>query len=230
MGFGTLFFGYFLLLNVTYNSFTDLISALIMATALYKLSSVNKPFKNAFFASFLFAAVGLFELVIAFISMFAPTVDTASFSEYLFVPRYFVICLLTLLILWGIESVAREVGLPALANRAKTAVYFTLPIYTIAAALEVPVITTLIGAKIFVVVGSLTLISTFVIVLINLVTVYRAYMRICMPEDRDNDITDEPSKFEFVNKYREHTQKKQVEYAEYKLEKMKNKSSKKKRK
>ena len=230
MGFGTLFFGYFLLLNVTYNSFTDLISALIMAMALYKLSSVNKPFRNGFFASFLFALIGLFELVLAFISMFAPTVDTASFSEYLFIPRYFVICLLTLLILWGIESVAREVGLPALANRAKTAVYFTLPIYALSAVLEVPVITSLVGVKVFTVIGALTLISTFVIVLINLVTIYRAYMKICMPEDKDNDVADEPSKFEFVNKYREHTQKKQAEYAEYKLQKMKNKSSKKKRK
>ena len=59
MGFGTLFFGYFLLLNIAYNTFTDLIAALIMAMGLNKLSTVNHPFKNGFIASVIFAVIGL---------------------------------------------------------------------------------------------------------------------------------------------------------------------------
>ena len=55
-------------------------------------------------------------------------------------------------------------------------------------------------------------------------------MKICMPEDVDNDVPDKPSRFEFVNKHREHTLQKQREYAEYKLEKFKKKNSKKKKK
>ena len=63
MGFGTLFIGYFLLLNVTYYTFTDIIAALVMAMGLYKLSSVNRQFKGAFFSSIALAAIGLVELV-----------------------------------------------------------------------------------------------------------------------------------------------------------------------
>ena len=55
-------------------------------------------------------------------------------------------------------------------------------------------------------------------------------MKICMPEDVDNNIADKPSRFEFINKHREHTLQKQREYAEYKLEKLNKKKSKKKKK
>ena len=67
MGFGTLFFGYFLLLNITYYSFTDLIAALIAAMGLYKLSSVNRPFKNGFYASVIFGFIGYMVLQILLI-------------------------------------------------------------------------------------------------------------------------------------------------------------------
>ena len=76
--------------------------------------------------------------------------------------------------------------------------------------------------------SAITLIGVFAVVCINLVTIYSAYMRICMPDDVDNDAVDKPSRFGFVNKYREHTAEKQREYAEYKLEKLKKKNSKKK--
>ena len=54
-------------------------------------------------------------------------------------------------------------------------------------------------------------------------------MRICMPGEKTYT---EPrkSKFEFVNKFREHEAEKQKEYAEYKLSKMANQSKKKKKK
>ena len=78
--------------------------------------------------------------------------------------------------------------------------------------------------------SAITLIAIFTVVIVNLVTIYRAYMKICMPDDIDNDTPDKPSKFEFINKHREHTIQKQREYAEYKLEKLKKKNAKKKKK
>ena len=54
-------------------------------------------------------------------------------------------------------------------------------------------------------------------------------MKICMPDDKDNEVANTPSRFEFVNKYREHTAEKQKEYAEYKLNKLKEKNQKKKK-
>lgn len=230
MGFGTLFFGYFLLLNITYFTFSDLIAALIMSMALYKLSTVNQPFKNGFYASVAFAVLGLAELVIGTLEMLAPSKVTEELIEYVTIPRCFIIAVVTLFILLGIESVADEVGLPDLARRARISLPIVLAIYAIAAVLEVPLVLSAVGVKILATASAITLLAIFSVVVINLVTIYRAYMKICMPEDVDNDVPDKPSRFEFVNKHREHTLQKQREYAEYKLEKFKKKNSKKKKK
>ena len=77
MGFGTLFIGYFLLLNVTYYSFTDLVAALIMAVGLTKLSTVNRYFKYASFAALGFAAVGLVEFISELIRMLSPSLKAS---------------------------------------------------------------------------------------------------------------------------------------------------------
>ena len=230
MGFGTLFFGYFLLLNITYNIFTDLIAALIMAMALYKLGGVNRPFRNGYYVSFIFSAVGLFELVLGVISMLSPTSKINAVLDYVSLPRCFVIAILTLFIFKGIEEVSEEVGLSALAKRARISMPITLFIYAVSAVLEVPVLSSGSDLKAFQIASVLTLLATLIIVAINLVTIYRAYMKICMPEDKDNDFEEKPSRFEFINRHREHTEKKQREYAKYKLEKMKKKNSRKKKK
>ncbi len=229
MGFGILFFGYFLLLNLTYSSFTDLIAALIMALALNKLSEINRPFKNGFFASLVFALLGLIELVLAVITMFAPTVKIDSILSYIMIPRYFVIAVLTLFILLGIEAVSKEVGLTELAKKARFTMPFVLAVYGISAILDVPFKSPAV-IKVFTVISFITIISTFIIIAVNLVTIYRAYAKICMPEDKDNDCEDKPSRFGFVNKYREHNEEKQREYAQYRYEKTVKKMSKKKKK
>ena len=230
MGFGTLFFGYFLLLNITYYTFTDLIAALISSLGLYKLSSVNKPFKNAFWASVIFAFIGLAELVFGIITMFSPSAVSVDLLSYLSTPRYFAIAIFTLFIFKGIEEVSHEVGLSNLAKRARISMPIALLVYAASAALEVPFFETSIPLKFFAVASAIILLATLTIVTINLVTIYKAYMKICMPEDKDNDYEQAPSRFEFINRHREHTKQRQREYAEYKLEKMKNKSSKKKKK
>jgi hypothetical protein len=50
-----------------------------------------------------------------------------------------------------------------------------------------------------------------------------------MPEDVDNDAPDKPSRFGIVNSFRERQQRKNREYAEYKLNKMTEKATKKKK-
>lgn len=230
MGFGTLFFGYFLLLNITYFSFTDLIASLIMAMGLYKLSEVNVHFKSAFYVSLSFSAVGLVELVCGFISMFSPTLDLGVLFDYTALVRYVIIAMLTLLILRGIGSVAEEVGLDELAKRARVSMAPTLVIYGAYTILSIPLQTGETITKILSVASVLAMLGTLVIVTVNLITVYRAYMKICMPEDVDNEVEDKPSRFEFINRHRAHTEAKQKEYAEYRLKKFKKKNSKKKKK
>ena len=230
MGFGTLFFGYFLLLNITYFTFSDLIAALIMAMGLYKLCEVNTQFKNAFYASLVFSVIGLVELISGFITMFEPLVSLDTLLDYTALVRYIVIAILTLFILQGIERVADEVGLGELAGRAKKSMPPSLVLYLITALLSVP----LSAGETFMIIlayaSAFALFATIIIVAVNLVTIYRAYMKICMPEDVDNETPDKPSRFEFVNRHREHTEKKQREYAEYRLNKLAKKNQKKKKK
>ena len=130
--------------------------------------------------------------------------------------------------LMGIENVADEVGLGALAKRSRLSMPFALIVYALLTILEVPSIQGGIDVKIFTIMSAITLIGVFSVVCINLVTIYSAYMKICMPDDVDNSPIDKSSRFGFVNKYREHTEQKQREYVEYKLEKLKKKNSKKK--
>ena len=226
MGFGTLFFGYFLLLNITYFTFTDLLAALIMAMGLYKLFEVNAQFKSAFYTAIIFSVIGLVEVVAGFITMFAPLVSLDTILDYTALVRYIVIAILTLFILQGIERVASEVGLTELASRAKTSMPFSLGLYLVSALLSVPLYTTETVMIVLKVASAFAMLLTLIIVSANLVTIYRAYMRICMPEDVDNEAPDKPSRFEFINRHREHTEEKQKESAEYRFNKFVEKNQK----
>ena len=74
-----------------------------------------------------------------------------------------------------------------------------------------------------------TLLAAQVIfIAINLVTVYRAYMQICMPEDLEVGV--KKSRFDFVNKYRAYEEKKSGEYAAYKIERERKRAADKKEK
>ena len=229
MGFGTLFFGYFLILNIAFYTYTDLISALIMAIGLQKLASVNKNLQYGYFSSFAFALIGLYELVIQMISLFSVGFDETAFLSFVAIPRYFALAVMSLFILLGIKDVAFEVGLSSLARKARNCAPFTLTVYCLLAILEVPFIK-IIDVKILAVSSVLLLLAALIITAVNLTVIYTSYMRICMPEEIDNEEVEKPSRFGFVNKHREHTKEKQREYAEYKLEKMKKKASRKNKK
>ena len=226
MGFGTLFTGYFLLLNVTLFSVTDVISALVMALGLYKLSSVNKSFGRALLFSYAFAAIGLCEAVGELIRMFEPSINIELFVTATSMVRYILVGALTLYILMGIVDVSKEVGLPALIKRGKILISLTFIIYPLMAILSLP---DLFGdTKVLQVISFCALLFLFCKIIAMLVTIYSAYMQICMPED-NLDKPEKPSRFGFVNKYREHKAEKEAEYAKYKLEKLKKGMNKKKK-
>lgn len=226
MGFGTLFFGYFLLLNITYFSFTDIISALIMAMSFNKLSSVNRFFRGGFILSLIFAACGAFELCVQIYAMFMPTFDITSLMSYVSISRYLIIAVTTVFMLLGIENVSYEVGLSELAKKTRLKLFLTFIVYAVATILEIPMLEIIIDIKILAVASVITLFAILITVCANLFTVYSAYSKICMPEDKDNDIINKPSKFGFVNKFREHSEEKRREYAEYRMEKFKKKQEK----
>ena len=229
MGFGILFFGYFLLLNVTNPAYTDLICGLITVMAFYKLSTVNKYFRMSVVPAVLFAVFGTFELFAEFADMIG--ISLSDISEYLPAPRFILIGILTITMLLGIEDVAREVDVPETRSRVKFALPTSYVIFPLCAILEFPAITNLIPDGLpIAIVSTVSLIFMFVVMVCNIITIYSAYMHICMPEDVDNETKEKPSRFGFVNKFREHENEKAREYAEYKLDKMRKKANKKRRK
>lgn len=222
MGFGTLLVGYFLLLNVTYYSFTDLIGALIITLALYKLRGINDFFKYGIMASGVFAALGAAELVFAALSMFGTEISIPTPVSSV---REFIICIITVLMLLGIRSVADEVDLPKISARAKRMLPIAFTVYPLTIILDAPFIFDKVAPVIVAAVFTLTLVATMFLVIYNLITIYSCYMYICMPSEVE--IKEKRSKLDIVNKFREHETEKVLEYQKYKAEKMKKRSGKK---
>ena len=227
MGFGILFIGYFLVLNLVNYGATDLIAGIVMTMAFYKLRTVNKYFSFAILPSAFFALVGVPELVE--FTMFLFNRDMTWILTYTDAPRFLMICIISILMMKGIEQVAKEVEVYKTAKNAKNVQPFIYLVFGGMMILELP-LTFSDEATWISYAALILLLGCFALTLCSLSIIYSAYRWICMPEDVDNEVEDKPSRFGIVNSFRQHQEKRNREYAEYKLEKMKNKASKKKRK
>ena len=221
MGFGTLFVGYFLLLNITYYSFTDVIAGLVIAIGLYKLSSVNSHFKKAAIPSLVFSFLGFAELLVEAYNMFFERLDLTVYNYIVGPLRYALIALITLFMLYGIEAVCHEVDLPKIQKKSRVLIPFSLSIFLFSSIFELPLLSLWFDTYTVAVIGLLVLTAYLIVVILNLTAVYSSYICICMPSDLKK--SPKRSKIEFVNKFRQHEEDKQKEYAEYKLNKRKNK-------
>lgn len=226
MGFGTLFIGYFLLLNVVMPGFTNIIAALIMLLGLYKLSSVNRPFKTALYVCVGFSAFSLLDFIISVLYMFVPTLTNAAVQDYFSMIRLFLCCILTVAILAGIQEVSTEVKLEKIPKRSRRLIYATFTVYTLYMLLSVPELTAFMDGQIAAILYASAIFALFGMIIVNLYTIYTCYARICMPGDEKKK-EQKPSRFGFVNEYRRHKAEKEQEYAEYRLEKFKAKQQKK---
>lgn len=225
MGFGTLFIGYFLLLNLTYYGFTDVIAASVMLLGLYKLSPVNKFFKAAAVCSGVFLVFSLGEFGIATYEIFFRQLNTPLFISVMSILRCLVISTLTVLMLKGIESVAREVELENLPVKASRLAVVTIVIYSLWILLEAPI--SFIDDYVLAVLSLLTILATIALMIINLTVVYSCYMKICMPGNEDIS-KEKPSHFAFVNEYRRRKAERDAEIAKERAERMKKKLAEKK--
>ncbi len=230
MGFGILFAGYFLLLNFAYYSFTDAIASIIMLYALYKLSGINRGFKNAAIASLVFTVFGLFELVIGIIELFYSAAGLESIIYYSALIRHVIVAITTSLMLMGMREVADEVGIGSLAKKCNKLTYATIVIYLFNIAMETEELGSFIDIKILVYAAVLSIVLTLSLIIANLSAIFNCYAQICMPEDNTPDYTEPKSRFAFVNEFRAHQEERQKEYAEYRLNKFKEKLEKTKQK
>ena len=224
MGFGTLFIGYFLLLNLTYYGFTDLIAAAVMLLGLYRLSRINKHFLAASITAVVFLVFGLAEFGIAAYEIFFRPISSPALVSTMSVVRSLTVGTLTVLMLNGIEDVAKEVDLPDIATKAKRLVIITAFTYTAWMVLEAPL--SFMDDYVLGVLSLLTILATIALLIVNLTVIYSCYMHICMPGDEQ--LKDKPSKFAFVNEYRARKAERDREAAEKRLEIMKQRAEKKK--
>ena len=229
MGFGTLLGGYFLLLNfTTYYRFTDVIAALMMFYALYKLSSVNQMFKSAAGFAAAFSAFGFIELVLAMLDIFSIMSTTAEITSVLAMLRCLIIGLLTLLMLLGMRNVSDEVGLTALKVKCNYLSYVTIIVYSVYILLETASLASFIPESVLLFLAPCCILSTLALIIMNLTAIFSCYQKICMPEDNNTRYEEKKSRFGFVNKFRAHEEERRREYAEYKIDKLRNKANKRK--
>ena len=201
MGFGTLFIGYFLILNISYYHFTDIIAALIMLLGLYKLSMVSRHFKVATCAALGFSAVALGELIFGTVKLFIGA-GLDEWITYIAIGRAVVLCAFTVIVLRALYDISSELDVEKLPLKCRLMTIWTFVVYGVYILLETPLITNLLPMEVTAALYLVTLIGLIVVVISNLTLIYACYMRICMPEDLEPK-PEKPSRFKFINEYRE---------------------------
>ena len=231
MGFGTLFLGYFLLLNLPNQTLTNVAAASLMLIALYKLAYLNRGFKLSFYAC---AAFGIFSVVDAVIEVlpmfFSVKFESLLLAGALYFARNLLIGLTTFLMLTGMRDVAKEVGLGRLSKKCDIWAKITFVIYALNIAIIPDVASLAENATVYRIVYTLYVvlsIFTLFVIAMNLTCIYACYSSICMPsENRRTHEPEEKSRFGFVNRFRAHEDEKRREYAEYKMKKRQSKGKK----
>ena len=227
MGFGVLFIGYFFILNISYYFYTDAIAAVLMLLALYKLSDINKPFKQACIVALGFSVFGIGELILNMYSAFAYLPAEETVNTVLAIARYGILLALLVLTLRGMEQVAREVGLNKISNRCSRLCYATAFLYSVRILLELSAVFSLSYVLVMRILTVVVLIASVVLSVMTLIEIYRCYASIYMPGEEK---TEKKSRFGIMEKFDEQQQRAAMEYAEYQREKQKKRSEKRKKK
>jgi len=210
MGFGTLFIGYFLLLNITNYVFTDVIAAMIMLLGLYKLSSVSRYFRPTLWCAVVFAVLGFGEAVLWVTDLlFTPLFDNTVLVSAIAIARSVVLCALTLVLLRAIHGIAKELEVERVPLKCRTMSIWTTLLYATDILFETPFISSLIPTEASAVIYIVIIVGTVIVLISNLTIIYTCYRWICMPEDL-NGRAERPSRFEFVNEYRRRKAEKQA--------------------
>ena len=197
MGFGLLFIGACLLLPTCFGYFyTAPLAAILMAFALRRLAKVNTPFGYAMYAAWVLLPISLAEIVLR-------TIGLETSAAILGGVGYLVLLVLWVLLFTGMEWVAVETGESKLRGKALRQKIFSAIYLILLAPLNFIVGVTLPEGAIRLLSGlSVALMWVGLVVMVmTLSTIYTAYMRICMPEDLDMAVR--PSRFAFINRFRE---------------------------
>jgi len=222
MGFGTLFIGYFLLLNITMPGISDIIAALVMLLGLYRLKGLNGKFKAGFYVVCAFTAYALFELVIWGLDIMK-LIDVTELLPYTGMLRSLFVAALSIAILSGIHDVAKEVELERLPRRATAMIYLSAIVFGVAILMEAPVFTAW-SPMFYSVMALIAILGSFVVIIINLTIIYTAYARICMPGEEKRKSGGSGKGGGFFESFRRRRAEKEAEDAEYLAEEARKRS------
>ena len=196
MGFGYVFLGCLLTVNVTYHNFTDVFAVALMLLGLSTLAPYARGFALAFkaglplfcirFIGFFLAIFDLFGLL-AFPEWLSPTIAAVSLAcKFAFFWLLFL----------GVDEVARETDIPKLRAHAMRSRFLT-PIVCLAGLfLEIGIFQTQSVFLKYYLLGYL--LFGVIYALLNSKTIYECYMLICFEGDENMD--EKPSRFSFKGK------------------------------
>lgn len=185
MGFGYVFLGCLLTVNVTYHNFTDIFAVALMLLGLSTLAPYAKGFSLAFKTGLPLLGVSLVGFLLAVFSLFGfitfPVWLSPTLSAVGFVCKFFFFWLFFM----GVDEVAKETDIPKLRAHAMRSRFLT-PIFCFAGLLlEIGVFQTQTVFLKYYLLGYL--LFGIIYALLNSKTVYECYMLICFEGDENMD-------------------------------------------
>ncbi len=195
MGFGTLFFGYFLMFAFSLSQiyfFADIFGALISLYALSKLSQYHRDFARAMIPTLAF--LGLCGLTAVFL-LFNIGTESTLLSMLLNIGKAASACIMHIFLFRGIRDLARGADSDKLLNGSARSLRMTM-IYYVFYALVV-VCSPFLGTT-----GTYASVVVYLYwvacLIVNLMLIYRCF-GILIPADEDED-AQKRSRFAFINK------------------------------
>lgn len=199
MGFGILFFGYlitYLLSLNPYAALTRLIGYAVMLVGLTRLRRHNRWFAFSQLTAIPLGALALVNTVLDLLGRFGGTEYAAAGALEGFMTLFvllFHVCLMV-----AIHTIAADTELPRLGRSARTALGLTAAYAVLSGLCVLPVD---LGQSYTMTLNFLLFLFGLVWTLFNLVLIFRCYMWICL--EGDEEMEQKPSRFAFVNRFRE---------------------------
>ncbi len=198
MGFGTLFIGTLLTMNLAAHGYTDFLAYFLILYGLYGLRAYNRKFKSAFGVSVLLFAVGLAELTFSLLELLEVYQNNSLLQE-LFILNQIVLYVTTVLILLGVAELAIETDIPSLRVRAFRNQIFAFIYHGCMVFLNISTgsagVTAVQQTMLFPV-----MLFGFAYLILQAKVIFSCYMWICPEEDAD--MPTRPSRISLFNKWR----------------------------
>lgn len=218
MGFGWLFLGYFVAFLMSFHKFgffTEIIGYYLIFLGLEKLSLYKNKIKNSVFPLIVMTigsgVEAFFSLRESISGAVAPAAVMTAVTALCVIGNLF----FHIFLLASISSLGQDTELPDVCRKAKTALFFAIDSVAVQMLSLIISLLTPSVPGLSVLAAPLTVITVLlylVVPILVLILVWRCYASICAPGDETMPV--KPSRFAFVNKWRERSEEKNKEIEE----------------